>query len=290
MPGGGLEVSGLTNNPACELGAKQARFDYRCRVTTRAMTVRIAAAQTLEFREDLSGAFTYLADVAETATKAGARLLCFPEGFLQGYLTEAQAARRNALTLSSPQFSTLLSRLPMTAPTIVVGLIEADGDHLYNTAAVIHRRALLGRYRKRRLLKRENCFRPGEAVEVFEVDGLKFGINICCDTNHPSAALDVAQQGASLVLCPANNMLPRLAAAEWKDRHNAVRADRCRETGLWLMSSDVTGERDGQVAWGPTAVLNPAGEVVAQLPLGAPGLLLFDIPVVETGRTSDIAA
>ena len=89
MPGGGLEVSGLTNNPACELGAKQTRLDYRCRVITRAKTVRIGAAQTPEFREDLSGAFTYLADVAETATKEGASLLCFPEGFLQGYLTEA---------------------------------------------------------------------------------------------------------------------------------------------------------------------------------------------------------
>ena len=259
-------------------------------MTTCAKTVRIAAAQTPEFNENLSGALNYLADVSEAATEKGARLLCFPEGFLQGYLTEPQAARRNALNLSSPEFSTLLSRLPMTAPTIVVGLVEADGDHLYNTAAVIHRQALLGRYRKRRLLKRESCFRPGESVEIFEVDGLRFGINICCDTNFPSAALDVAQQGASVVLCPANNMLPRLAAAEWKAIHNAVRSDRCRETGLWLMSSDVTGERDGHVAWGPTAVLNPAGEVVAQLPLGAPGLLLFDMPVGSNGRASNIAA
>jgi len=44
------------------------------------------------------------------------------------------------------------------------------------------------------------------------------------------------------------------------------------------MSADVTGERDGLVGWGPTAVLNPAGEVVAQLPLDAPGLLVVDVP------------
>lgn len=255
-------------------------------MTACAKTVRIAAAQTPEFREDLPNALVYLADVAQDARAEGARLLCFPEGFLQGYLTEEPAARRNALNLSSPSFSTLLARLPMTAPTLVVGLIEADGEDLYNTAAIIHRQALVGRYRKRRLLRRESCFRPGESVRTFEVDGLCFGVNICFDTNFASAALSVADQGASLVLCLANNMLPRPAAAEWKDAHNAVRGERCRETGLWLMSSDVTGERDDCVAWGPTAVLNPAGEVVAQLPLGVPGLLLFDMPV---GGAADAA-
>jgi hypothetical protein len=33
------------------------------------------------------------------------------------------------------------------------------------------------------------------------------------------------------------------------------------------------------VGCGPTHAMNPAGEVVAQLPLEAPGMLIFDIPV-----------
>jgi predicted amidohydrolase len=253
-------------------------------MTDSAKTMRIAAAQTPEFREDVPGALAYLADVARDAHAAGARLLCCPEGFLQGYLTEARAARRVALDLSSPLFSTLLKQLPDSAPTIVVGLIEAEGDNLHNTAVVIHRQTLVGRYRKRHLLAGERCFQPGLDLQTFEVDGLRFGINICFDTNFAFAAMGVAEQGASLLLCPANNMLPRRAAADWKDRHNAVRGERCRETGLWLMSADVTGASDGRVAWGPTAVLNPAGEVVAQLPLDAPGLLLFDMPASATAQ------
>lgn len=246
---------------------------------TSAKPVRIAAAQTPEFREDVTGALAYLVKVAEEAQAAGARLLCFPEGFLQGYLTESQVARRNALDLSSPCFAPLLERLPEGAPTIVVGLIEVEGGNLYNTAVVISGRTLIGRYRKRHLLGRERCFQPGRDVQTFEVDGLRFGVNICFDTNFPAAAMSVAQQGASLLLCPANNMLPRQTAAEWKDKHSAVRGERCRETGLWLMSADVTGTRDGSVGWGPTAVLSPAGETVAQLPLDLPGLLIFDMPV-----------
>src|SRR6202000_486397 len=100
-----------------------------------------------------------------------------------------------------------------------------------------------GRYRKRHLLGGERCFRAGDAAPVFEVQGLRFGINICFDTNFADAAADVAQQGAALLLCPANNMMPLAIAAEWKDRHNAVRAERCRETGTWLRSADVPGGR-----------------------------------------------
>ena len=46
-------------------------------------TVRIAAAQTVEFREDIEAALKCVSDVAKCAEAEGAALLCFPEGFLQ---------------------------------------------------------------------------------------------------------------------------------------------------------------------------------------------------------------
>ena len=240
--------------------------------------VRIAAAQTPEFLEDIDGALALLTDVAGRAEAEGAVLLCFPEGFLQGYLTQAEPARRNALDLSSPAFAEVLARFPRGGPVIVLGLIEIDGGQLFNTAVVVDRGVLLGRYRKAHLLGGERIFEPGVECPVFEAAGLNFGINICFDTNFPQAGRKVAEGGAALIVCPANNMLRREVAERFKDIHNAVRGERCRETGLWLISADVTGARDGRVAWGPTGVLNPAGEVVAQLPLESPGLLIFDLP------------
>jgi predicted amidohydrolase len=47
-------------------------------------TVRIAAAQTPEFLEDIDAALDCLAIVAARAKAEGAVLLCLPEGFLQG--------------------------------------------------------------------------------------------------------------------------------------------------------------------------------------------------------------
>ncbi|WP_119393069.1 carbon-nitrogen hydrolase family protein [Taklimakanibacter lacteus] len=240
--------------------------------------IRIAAAQTVEYRENVDAALRCISDLARRADAEGAALLCFPEGFLQGYLTDETSARRHALDLGSPDFNRILDRLPKAGPMLVIGMIESDGGRLFNTAVVVAHGHLVGRYRKAHLLDGERAFSAGDGSPIFEVEGLRFGINICYDTNFPEAPRRIAELGASLVVCPSNNMMQRQRAEAFKTLHNLVRGERCRETGLWLLSADVTGERDGSVALGPTAVINPQGQVVAQLPLGKAGLLVFDMP------------
>lgn len=210
-------------------------------------TIRIAAAQTPEFREEIAAATGYMLHLVDKAQRERVSLLCLPECFLQGYLTDGQAARRHAFDLGSPAFMTLLRMFPRDAPMTVFGLVEIEGDRLFNTAVVVHRQTLIGRYRKTHLLSRERCFHPGDGADVFAVDELRFGINICFDTNFPAASKSLADSGASLIVCPANNMLPRHTAEKYRHAHNAVRVERCRETGIWLVSADVTGERDGQI-------------------------------------------
>jgi predicted amidohydrolase len=90
----------------------------------------------------------------------------------------------------------------------------------------------------------------------------------------------IADQGGALIVCLANNMMPRQRADEYRDVHNMVRAERCKEHSLWLVSSDIFGERDGRVSWGPTAVIDPYGRVVAQLELEKAGLLVFGVPIL----------
>jgi len=241
-------------------------------------SIRIAAAQTPEFRENVGAALDYISRTVALAEAEGVALLLFPEGFLQGYLIDEVSARRIAFDLASAEFAAILDRLPKSGPMLVMGLIEIDDGRLFNTAIVIDRGVLIGRYRKAHLLRGERAFEAARESPLFAIGGLRFGINICYDTNFPEAAAKVAASGASLILCPSNNMMPREKAEIFKEQHNAVRGERCRETGLWLISSDVTGERDGRIAWGPTAVLNPEGQVVSQLPFDEPGLLVFDFP------------
>src|SRR5215471_14145614 len=130
---------------------------------------RIAAAQTWEFIEDVEGALDCLVKVMEKAASKSAVLLCLPEAFLQGYLTDEQTARKHAVDLGSLAFEAVLQRLPPTGPMTVFGLIEVDKGRLFNTAVVVRRRALVGRYRKTHVLGRERCFDAGHTPAVFEV-------------------------------------------------------------------------------------------------------------------------
>ncbi|MCF7689336.1 MAG: carbon-nitrogen hydrolase family protein [Cephaloticoccus sp.] len=213
------------------------------------------------------------------AQAEGVDLLCFPECFLQGYLTDAGPARRHAIDLRTARFQAILARLAPISPTLVVGLIEADRGKLYNTTVVISHGHLAGSYRKTHLLTSERIFTAGDSYPIFANKGLKFGINICYDTNFPEASAALANLGATVILCPANNMLPRDVAEQWKHRHNAVRCQRVKETGLWLISADVTGERADSISYGPTAAINPYGQVVAQVPLNEVGMIAVDVPI-----------
>jgi predicted amidohydrolase len=85
-------------------------------------TVRIAAAQTAEFREDIDATLDCAADIAARAEAEGASLLCIPEGFLQRYLTDETAARRNTLDLVSSASGIVLDRLPRTGRLAAAGI------------------------------------------------------------------------------------------------------------------------------------------------------------------------
>jgi 5-aminopentanamidase len=124
----------------------------------------------------------------------------------------------------------------------------------------------------------EAVFDPGDAYPTFVLRGIRYGINICSDTQFPEPAARVASQGAQVLLVPAQNMLRRPVADQYEDLHHGMRADRARETGMWLVSSDVTGARgESRIAYGPTSVISPHGEIMTQVPLMTTGMVVADI-------------
>ena len=251
--------------------------------------MRLAACQTPDVCSDIEQALALIELNTVDAGARGAHLVCFPEAFLQGYVVEAAHVDRLAINLSSPKFAEILERLAHLEPVVVFGLFERDAGDLYNSAVVVRSGRLLGRYRKRHLIGSENnIFVPGAECPIFELGSLKFTINICYDMQFRACGTEAASAGARLLVCPANNMLTRRSAEEWKLRHNEIRSDHAGESGLWLLSSDVTGERAGRVSYGPTALINPRGVLVEQLPLMETGTLVVDIPSGGDGDRTDV--
>jgi predicted amidohydrolase len=241
------------------------------------MLTKVAACQVPDIRENIDSSLKWIKRFTERAEKKNVSLVCFPECFLQGYLTDKKLAKKYAVDLTSPTFKTILQQLAKYKPLIVFGLIEQDNGNLFNTAVVIKDGELLGRYRKTHLLEGERIFKPGSDYPVFQINGLKFGINICYDTQFPEAAKNVAQQGATLILCPANNMMRYETAEKFKHLHHKMRIERVTETKVWLVSADVTGKHNGRISYGPTSAINPAGKVVKQVRLMEAGMITIEI-------------
>lgn len=240
--------------------------------------MRIGACQTPEIVGDVAAALAVVQDFARLAGAEGVDLLLFPECFLQGYIVTGQHVTEQAFEVSSAGFGVVLERLAGVGPTLVLGIIERSADAYYNTAVVITAGRLVGRYRKRYLTPGEAVvFTPGDSYPVFDHSGVRFGINICYDTQFPDAAAAVAASGAQVLLVPAQNMMRRDKALWWQDRHNAIRARRAQETGMWLVSADVSGHRDTRVGLGPTCVIDPTGRVITQVPTGATGMAITDL-------------
>jgi predicted amidohydrolase len=241
------------------------------------VAVKVAACQLPEIREDIGRALAWMEVYLAEADDQQVELVCFPECYLQGYLCDPHRANEHALELNSSKFDAVLARLSRFGCMFVFGFIEKRDAHLFNSAAVVLHGKLHGCYRKTHLLAGESLFKPGTEYPIFQRSALRFGINICYDTNFSDSAAAVAHQGAQLIVCPANNMMRRDVAAHYKAIHNEVRARRAKEHGVWLISSDITGDRDGRISYGPTAVINPSGKVVAQVPLMQTGMVVVDV-------------
>jgi predicted amidohydrolase len=241
------------------------------------MPTKVAACQVPEILMDIEASLEWIEKFTKQAEEKGVSLICFPECFLQGYLTEEPLAKKYAVNLTSVAFNGVLSRLKKFKPLIVFGLIEQEHGGVFNTAVVIKEGNLLGKYQKVHLLNGEQVFTSGSEYPVFQVNDLIFGINICYDTQFSEAAKIIAMQGARLILCPANNMMRYEKAEKFKYLHHEMRIERVNETKCWLVSSDVTGERGGRISYGPTSAINPDGQVVDQVPLMETGMMIVEV-------------
>jgi predicted amidohydrolase len=135
---------------------------------------------------------------------------------------------------------------------IAVSLYEREGHLVYNTAVLLSPEGkLLGKYRKVCLPhgEVEKGVAPGAEYPVFETKFGKVGLMICYDGFYPEVARALAANGAEVIAWPVWGCDPLLARA------------RACENRVHVVSSTFT---DPKSDWMISAVIDPAGKVVAQ--------------------------
>jgi predicted amidohydrolase len=144
----------------------------------------------------------------EAAARAGAKLVVFPECALTGYcFTSREEAWPLAETVPGPSTEKLTAAAKASDCTAVVGLLEREGDRMYNSAAVVDPTGVLGAYRKMHLpclgIDWFNAL-GDKPFPVFDTTHGRIGINICFDCSIPEAGRVLKLKGAQLLAIPTN--------------------------------------------------------------------------------------
>jgi NAD+ synthase (glutamine-hydrolysing) len=261
------------------------------------MKTRIALAQINVTVGDFAGNVAKIAAAARAAHAGGAKLLIAPELALSGYPPEDLLLRPAFYTASAAALAELAKALePLAGLQVIVGhpyrehreaARDANGHgnanrpierglppvDTYNAASLIAGGKVVGTYMKQELPNTEvfdekRYFVASPAPFVFTLDGIKYGVVICEDAWHASAAQLAKAAGAQVLVI--------LNGSPYHLNKEAVRADilrtRIAETGLPMIYVNMVGAQDELVFDGGSFVLDGHGEVSARMPQFVEGL------------------
>ncbi|HZQ65640.1 MAG TPA: carbon-nitrogen hydrolase family protein [Gaiellaceae bacterium] len=245
--------------------------------------MRVAVAQTepklAEKERNLDACLSLL----EEAAGRDAELLVLPECAVPGYmfdsLEEALPFGEEIPGPTTEAFEQACRRLGAHA---ICGLLERDGDRLYNAAILVGPDGLIGSYRKTHLpfLGVDRFVTPGDELKVFDTALGRIGLIICYDLRFPEVTRTLALHGADLVALPTN--FPTAA----KVQTEVITLARAAENRIYLLCANRVGkERWGEFC-GWSQIVDPYGKRLAEAGETEETLLVADVDV-EKARDKD---
>jgi predicted amidohydrolase len=218
------------------------------------------------------------------ASARGAEIVCFPEAYLPGLRGQdfevlpwdrEQQERTLAAVAQSARahgIATILGieRIMEAGRQIAAAVFDAQGG-------------TLGWQTKNQVDPSEDRFYvPGDTRQVFEVNGVKFGVAICHEGwRYPETVRWAAVRGAKIVFHPQHTgaELEGVRLTEWgaadSPYYEKAMMMRSRENTIYFASVNYALRYQESA----TSLIDPAGECQAYLPYGQEGLLVQEIDV-----------
>jgi NAD+ synthase (glutamine-hydrolysing) len=259
------------------------------------ISVKVALAQINATVGDLAGNSRLIVDAARRAHAQGARLVLTPELSLCGYPPEDLLLRDAFMRACAESLHEVATRLAdCEGLHVVVGHPHQFGERgdlrsrshavpqRCNAASVLAGGRVVATYCKRELpnyqvFDERRYFASGRDVGqgavVFEVGGLRFGLNICEDAWFEEPARSAKAAGAQ-VLCVLNASPFHLGKLTEREERMA---ERVRDVGLPLVYSHLTGGQDEVVFDGASFALDARGRVAARAPMFEDALWMIDV-------------
>ena len=240
---------------------------------------RVGIAQINAYVGDIAGNATRVLQAARSAHEQGADILLTPELVLTGYPPEDLLLRPHFVESQEAALDQLRQDAAGLAGLhVVVGHVLEQEGRLYNAATVFCEGRIVGVYRKRELpnysvFDEQRYFSPADDTLVFEVKGLRFGVNICEDIWREHTPRAAAQAGAQVLLVP--NASPYNTGKQ--DERLRIAARCVQQTGCALIYANMVGGQDELVFDGASFALDAQGQTAARLPDYTEGVNVVEV-------------
>ena len=226
-------------------------------------TLRLGMAQINPTVGDLRNNAAKIINFISRAKSLGVDLLTFPELAITGcppedLLLKPQFSQQNQECLKDVVKST-------SGIVVVLGFVDGGSD-LYNAAAVIYDKKLVGVYHKVYLpdygvFDENRYFQPGVPRPIFIISGLGVGVTIGEDMWYGAGpAMAQAYAGARLLI----NISASPYQAGRADFREKMLATRALDNVAIVACINMVGGQDGLVFDGNSFILDEKGEVIAR--------------------------
>ena len=225
--------------------------------------MKLAIAQINCTVGDLSGNVRKILDYTDRAKKSGAALLITPELAVSGYPPEDLLLRDGFKLACGDAVADIAKNIK--GITLLVGHPHLIGNDLYNAASVIRNGGIIATYCKNKLpndsvFDEYRYFRPGTDPCVFELNGTRFGINICQDIWEEGTASRAREAGADILLV-LNSSPYHMRKQELRHR---IARQRISETATPIIYANLVGGQDELIFDGASFAMNSKGELTHQ--------------------------
>jgi len=272
--------------------------------------IRVASVQFEHASGNKEANLAKIGAFVDRAATQGVGLIVFPECCITGYWFLRRLSREQLNDLAEPVWGGPSSQALMTLAQryqmmIGAGLVEADGETLYNTYVVAMPDGAFQRHRKIHCFISEHLS-SGSKYTVFDTPyGCRAAILTCYDNNIGENVRTVALQGAEVLLAPhqtggcstpSPHCMGVIDRSLWDNREKdreAIEAElrgpkgrqwlmtwlpaRAHDNGLFLLFSNGVGVDDDQIRTGNAMILDPYGRVFAETCKAGDDMVVADL-------------
>ncbi len=223
------------------------------------------------------------------AFEMGANLVLLPELSSIPYILRAvEEYQKVAENLDGPTVRGWSEEARRLGIYIVGGFLEREGERLFNSAALVGPKGLIGIYRKTHLWEHEHIFfTPGNyGFPVWETPLGRLGILICFDIRFPECTRLLALKGADLICIPAGwstvvNKNPIDHLGYTQGNYQAIA--QANSSRVAILSANRAGREGPYQYIGKSLIVDASGRMIAGPgSASAPEILVGDLDPKES--------